>query len=83
MRADVAGNARVCPSQSHPAYCAAFPGGALSTQLWDTLLQCLGGLTPEGLAYARAVAGLPAAMGGLGLSSAAWVTGRSGLMRSR
>ena len=65
MRVVVAGHVRGSPGQSHPAHDAA---------LWNTLLQCLGGPTPNSLAYARAVACLPAAMGGLGLSLAARVS---------
>ncbi|CAJ1363892.1 unnamed protein product, partial [Effrenium voratum] len=58
----------VPPTQAAP-YAAAH-----DEALWDTLLRCLGGSPPDGLAYARDVAGLPAAMGGLGLCSASRVS---------
>ena len=79
MRVVVVGHVRGSRSQSHPPHCTFHPGrtpyaAAHDEALWDTLLRCLGGSPPDGLAYARDVAGLPAAMGGLGLCSASRVS---------
>ncbi|CAJ1362273.1 unnamed protein product [Effrenium voratum] len=57
-----------------PSEVAAPYAAAHDEALWDTLLRCLGGSPPDGLAYARDVASLPAAMGGLGLCSASRVS---------
>ena len=63
----------ITPSCTVPPTQAAPYAAAHDEALWDTLLRCLGGSPPDGLAYARDVAGLPAAMGGLGLCSASRV----------